>query len=36
MLYIWVGRKSILLEGTQAMPGRPSDKDRMRVKTSGW
>jgi hypothetical protein len=30
------GRKSILLEGTQAMPGRPSDKDRMRVKTLGW
>jgi hypothetical protein len=23
------GKKSILLEGTQAMPDRPSDKDRM-------
>jgi hypothetical protein len=30
------GRKSILLEGTQAMPARPSDKDRMGVKTLGW
>jgi hypothetical protein len=29
-------RKSILLEGTQAMPARPSDKDRMGVKTLGW
>jgi hypothetical protein len=29
------GRKSILLEGTQAMPARPSDKDRMRMKTLG-
>jgi hypothetical protein len=27
------GKKSILLEGTQAMPARPSDKDRMGVKT---
>jgi hypothetical protein len=30
------GRKSILLEGTQAVPARPSDKDRMGVKTLGW
>jgi hypothetical protein len=30
------GRKRILLEGTQAMPARPSDKDAMRVKTLGW
>jgi hypothetical protein len=30
------GRKSILLEGTQAMPARPCDKDRMGVKTLGW
>jgi hypothetical protein len=30
------GRKSIFLEGTQAMPARPSDKDIMRVKTLGW
>jgi hypothetical protein len=30
------GRKSILLlEGSQAMPARPSDKDRIRVKTLG-
>jgi hypothetical protein len=29
-------KKSILLEGTQAMPARPSDKDRMGVKTLGW
>jgi hypothetical protein len=29
-------RKSILLEGTQAMPARPPDKDRMGVKTLGW
>jgi hypothetical protein len=28
------GRKSV--EGTQAMPARPSDKDRMGVKTLGW
>jgi hypothetical protein len=28
-------KKSILLEGTQAMPARPSDKDRIRVKTLG-
>jgi hypothetical protein len=27
------GRKSILLGCSQAMPARPSDKDRMRVKT---
>jgi hypothetical protein len=25
-------KKSILLEGTQAMPARPSDKDRMGVR----
>jgi hypothetical protein len=31
-LFLW-GMKSILLEGTQAMPARPSDKDRMRVNT---
>jgi hypothetical protein len=30
------GEKSILLEGTQAMPARPSDKGRMGVKTLGW
>jgi hypothetical protein len=29
-------RKNILLEGTQAMPTRPSAKDRMRVKTLRW
>jgi hypothetical protein len=29
------GRKSILLEGTQAMPARPSDKDRLGVNTLG-
>jgi hypothetical protein len=29
------GRKSISLEGTQAMPARPSDKGRMGVKTLG-
>jgi hypothetical protein len=29
-------KKSILLEGTQAMPARPSDKGRMGVKTLGW
>jgi hypothetical protein len=35
--FISVGRKSILLsEGFQAMPARPSDKDRMRVKTLRW
>jgi hypothetical protein len=27
--FISEGKKSILLEGTQAMPARPSDKDRM-------
>jgi hypothetical protein len=27
------GRKSILLEGTQAMAARPFDKDKMGVKT---
>jgi hypothetical protein len=30
------GGESILLQGTQAMPARPSDKDRMEVKTLGW
>jgi hypothetical protein len=31
------GRKSILLlEGSQAMPARPSNKDRIRVKTKRW
>jgi hypothetical protein len=30
------GKKSILLEGTQAIPARPSDKGRMGVKTLGW
>jgi hypothetical protein len=30
------GKKSILLEGTQAMPARPSDKGRMGMKTLGW
>jgi hypothetical protein len=29
--FISGGRKSILLLGSQAMPTRPSDKDRMRV-----
>jgi hypothetical protein len=29
-------RKRILLEGTQAIPARPSDKDKMGVKTLGW
>jgi hypothetical protein len=29
-------KMSILLEGTQAMPARPSDKGRMGVKTLGW
>jgi hypothetical protein len=35
---IWTsfGFKRILLEGTQAMLARPSDKDRMGVKTLGW
>jgi hypothetical protein len=31
-----VGRRSILLKGTQVMSARPADKDRMRVKTFGW
>jgi hypothetical protein len=35
-LYLGGGRKSILLEGTQAIPARPSDKERMGVKTLGW
>jgi hypothetical protein len=30
------GRKSILLEGIQAIPARLSDKDRMAVKKLGW
>jgi hypothetical protein len=30
------GKKSILLECTQAMPARPSDKGRTGVKTLGW
>jgi hypothetical protein len=30
------GRKCILLEGTQAIPARRSDKDRMKVKMLGW
>jgi hypothetical protein len=30
------GGKSILLECTQANPARPSDKNRMGVKTLGW
>jgi hypothetical protein len=30
------GRKNILLEGIQAMPVCPSDKDRMGMKTLGW
>jgi hypothetical protein len=34
-LYLGGGKKSILLEGTQAIPARPSD-DRMGVKTLGW
>jgi hypothetical protein len=35
-LYIWGAKKSILLEGTQAMPARPCDKGRMGVKTLRW
>jgi hypothetical protein len=30
------GGESILLKGAQATPARPSDKDRMRLKTLGW
>jgi hypothetical protein len=30
------GKKSVLLEGSQAMPARPSDEGRMGVKTLGW
>jgi hypothetical protein len=30
------GRNNILLEGTQEMPARPSNKDRMGVKMLGW
>jgi hypothetical protein len=29
-------KKNSLLEGTQAMPARPSDKGRMGMKTLGW
>jgi hypothetical protein len=35
-LYLVERRKSILLEGTQAMPARPSDKDIIRVKALEW
>jgi hypothetical protein len=34
-LYIG-GRKRILLEGTQAVPTRPFDKDRKNAKALGW
>jgi hypothetical protein len=34
--FISEGENIILLEGTQAMPARPSDKDIMGVKTLGW
>jgi hypothetical protein len=35
--FISRGRQSISsLEGSQAMPARPSDKDRMILKTLGW
>jgi hypothetical protein len=34
--FVSEGEKSMLLEGTQAMPARPSNKDRMGVKTLGW
>jgi hypothetical protein len=34
--FISEGEKSILLEGTQTMPARPSDKDGIGVKTLGW
>jgi hypothetical protein len=34
--FISEGKKSILLEGTQAMPARPSDKGKMEEKTLGW
>jgi hypothetical protein len=30
-----MGQIILLLEGSQAMPARPSDSDRMRVKTLG-
>jgi hypothetical protein len=35
-LYIWGGRRSILLEGAQATLARPSDKARMKVTTLEW
>jgi hypothetical protein len=35
VLYL-AGCKERLVEGTQAMPVRPSDKDRMKVKMLGW
>jgi hypothetical protein len=34
--FISGGRKNILLEGSQAMPARLSDKDRIRVKKLEW
>jgi hypothetical protein len=34
--FISEGKKSILLEGTQAMRPRPSDKGKMEVKTLRW
>jgi hypothetical protein len=31
------GRKGItLLTGSQSLPARPRDKDRMKIKTLGW
>jgi hypothetical protein len=35
-LFLGGGGESILLKGAQLTPVRPSDKDRMRVKTLGW
>jgi hypothetical protein len=34
--FISGGGESIFLEGTQAMPARPSDNGGMGVKTLGW
>jgi hypothetical protein len=34
--FISEGGKEHLLEGTQATPARPSDADKMGVKTLGW
>jgi hypothetical protein len=34
--FISGGGWSILLEGTQAMPARPSDKDKIKVKRLRW